>query len=124
MKIGLFINKDDDVLQMERLVKKWFKNSTIIKCNIPQPMFNGESFDLAIIDYGDLTSIPGNSLGEHYAMYINEYAENHPNTLILYITVMGASYLKTEGLNLEGLANIKWCDSLEIKKEWDAWDVK
>ncbi|KKL82286.1 hypothetical protein LCGC14_1986260 [marine sediment metagenome] len=57
-------------------------------------------------------------VGQHYAAHVNKYAEDHPNTLIIYITVMGVHYLKDEGLNLDNLHNIKWCKTEDIIYLW------
>lgn len=124
MKIGLFLDEADDRKKNIRRIKSQFKpyNAKYIEdvC-ISHKLLENDGFDLVVIDYGGLTSIPGNSLGECYARYVNKYAEEHPNTLFLYITVMGKEYLKTEGLNLDELHNIKWCNLDDISNLWHTW---
>lgn len=121
MKIGLFIDEDSGRKRVIKSIKTQFKcyiPSYIEDICISDKLLDNDGFDLVIIDYGGLTASPGNSLGEHYTRYVNKYAENHPNTLIIYITVMGEEYLKEEGLNLEELHNIKWCDYEDLIYLW------
>lgn len=120
MKIGLFIDDLEDKKYRDRTIKtikNQFKKLKPVyiedKC-ISDKLIGQDGFDLVILDYGALTSIPGNSLGECYARYINEYAGNHPNTLFVYITVMGKHYLESEGINFDELHNIKVCDKEDI----------
>jgi hypothetical protein len=119
VKIGIFIDEDQDRSKVIKEIKKQFSifNPTYVEdmC-ISEKLLDESGFDLVVIDYGGLTTIPGNSLGEHYARYVNEYAANHPSTLIVYITVMGAQYLATEGLNMDDLHNIQWCDRQDLFK--------
>jgi len=121
MKIGLFIDQDEDRKKIVKEIKDQFKShkpSYVEDVCISDKLLEQDGFDLVIIDYGGLTSMPGNSLGEAYSRYVNEYAENHPNTLFIYITVMGEEYLKSEGLNLDDLHNIKWCNRWDILSVW------
>jgi hypothetical protein len=123
MKIGLFITEDTGRPRQIRDLKTQFKNlkpSYIEDIAVTDKMMDNV-FDLCILDYGGLTSIPGNCLGECYARYVNKYAEEHPNTLIVYITVMGSHYLESEGLNLEELHNIRWCNYDEVRLLWNRW---
>lgn len=113
MKIGLFIDEDAGRNRVLKSIKQQFKKYKpmyIEDICISSKLLDNDGFDLVIIDYGGLTAIPGNSLGEHYTRYINEYARNHPNTLIIYITVMGEVWLRDEGLNLDELHNIRVCN--------------
>ncbi len=124
MKIGIFIDEDDGRDRNIKTIKSLFKSykpDYIEDVCVSDKLLNEDGFDLVIIDYGGLTSIPGNSLGECYARYVNKYAEDHPNTLIIYTTVMGQHYLESEGLNLEGLCNIKWCDTEDVIYLWKKW---
>lgn len=113
MKIGLFIDEDDGRNRVIQSIKKQFKKykpNYIEDVCISSKLLEEDGFDLVVIDYGGLTAMPGNSLGEHYTRYVNKYAEEHPNTLFIYITVMGEHYLRDEGLNLEELHNIRVCN--------------
>jgi len=117
MKIGLFIDEDAGRKRVLKNIKqqfKKFKPTYIEDICISSKLLDNDGFDLVILDYGGLTSIPGNSLGEHYTRYVNKYAEEHPNTLIIYITVMGEYWLKDEGLNLDELHNIRVCDYEDV----------
>jgi hypothetical protein len=121
MKIGIFLDEDNDRKRIIKEIKEMFKKykpSYIDDVCISSKLLDNDGFDLVIIDYGGLTTIPGNSLGECYARYVNKYAEEHPNTLFIYITVMGEEYLKSEGLNLDDLHNIKWCNRVDLLKLW------
>jgi len=121
MKIGLFIDEDLGRNQVVKNIKsqfKLYKPAYIEDVCISGKLSDEDGYDLVIIDYGGLTAMPGNSLGECYSRYVNEYANNHPNTLIVYITVMGEQYLKEEGLNLDDLCNIKWCNYEDIIYLW------
>jgi hypothetical protein len=123
MKIGLFIDEDRGRPRVIKSLKEQFKD---LKPSYKDDVCVGSTFidnmyDLCVVDYGGLTSIPGNSLGEHYARYVNKYAEDHPNTLIVYITVMGSNYLESEGLNLEELHNIRWCNYDDVRLLWNRW---
>jgi hypothetical protein len=121
MKIGIFLDEDDDRKRIIKEIKEMFKKykpSYIEDVCISSKLLDNDGFDLVIIDYGGLTTIPGNSLGECYARYVNKYAEEHPNTLFIYITVMGEEYLRSEGLNLDDLHNIKWCNREDLLKTW------
>jgi hypothetical protein len=112
MKIGLFIDEGEGRTRQIKTIKSQFKKykpKYIEDVCISSKLIDEDGFDLVIIDYGALTSMPGNTIGECYARYVNEYAGNHPNTLIIYITVMGEHWLKDEGLNLDELHNIIWC---------------
>ena len=126
MKIGLFIDESDDRVVQIKEIKKLFKNlkPKYLEDTCVSSKLIDNIFDLCILDYGGLTSFPGNSLGEHYTRYVNKYAEDHPNTLIIYITVMGSKYLESEGLNLDKLHNIKWCNSKDVRIIWDKWRNK
>ena len=124
MKIGIFIDEAMDRKRNIKEIKAQFKKYKPIYIEdvcISDKLIGNDGFDLVIIDYGGLTLIPGDSLGECYAWYVNEYAENHPNTLFLYITVMGEQYLESEGLNLYGLHNIKWCNKEYIVDYWEKY---
>ena len=123
MKIGLFIDEDEGRARHIKAIKKHFKDlkPRYIEDTCVSSKLIDNIFDLCILDYGGLTSIPGNSLGEHYARYVNKYAEDHPSTLLVYITVMGAHYLESEGLNLENLCNIKWCNYEDVRLLWNKW---
>lgn len=125
MKIGLFIDDADDRKKNIKNIKfqfKPYKPTYIEDMCISDKLIDNDGFDLVIIDYGGLTSMPGNSLGECYSRYVNEYAENHPNTLFIYITVMGEEYLKGEGLNLDELHNIKWCNIEDVIHIWKKYN--
>jgi hypothetical protein len=117
MKIGLFIDEDTNRNRTIKTLKTQFrkyKPTYIEDVCISSKLIDNDGFDLVIIDYGALTSVPGNSLGEHYARYVNKYASEHPNTLIIYITVMGEHWLRDEGLNLDDLHNIRWCHTEDV----------
>ncbi len=117
MKIGLFIDEDSGRNRVIKSIKAQFKKYKPTYINdicISDKLLDNDGFDLVIVDYGGLTACPGNSLGECYTRYVNEYAEEHPNTLIVYITVMGKEYLRREGLNLDELHNIRVCDYKDI----------
>jgi len=121
MKIGLFIDEADDRKRTIKNIKSQFKQyepKYIEDVCISSKLLDEDGFDLVVIDYGGLTSIPGNSLGEHYARYVNKYAEEHPNTLIVYITCMGKNYLEDDGLNMEELHNIKLCNKDDLIYLW------
>ena len=124
MKIGLFLDEGAGRVRQIKNIKAQFKKYKPIYVEdvcISSKLLEDDGFDLVIIDYGGLTSIPGNSLGEHYARYVNKYAENHPNTLIVYVTVMGEHYLRDEGLNLDELHNIKWCHTEDVIYLWEKY---
>jgi len=124
MKIGLFLDEGAGRVRQIKNIKAQFKKYKPIYVEdvcISSKLLEDDGFDLVIIDYGGLTSIPGNSLGEHYARYVNKYAENHPNTLIVYVTVMGEHYLRDEGLNLDELHNIKWCHTDDVIYLWEKY---
>jgi hypothetical protein len=121
MKIGLFIDEGEGRIRQIKTIKsqfKIYKPTYIEDVCISSKLLDNDGFDLVIVDYGALTSMPGNSLGEHYARYVNKYAEEHPNTLIIYVTVMGEHYLRDEGLNLDELHNIKWCHTEDVIYLW------
>jgi hypothetical protein len=121
MKIGLFIDEDAGRKRVITNLKKQFKDlkpSYLEDICVSHKLLDN-TFDLCILDYAGLTSAPGNSLGECYARYVNKYAEDHPNTLIVYVTVMGVSYLEDEGLNMEDLHNIKWCNYEDVRLLWN-----
>jgi hypothetical protein len=125
MKIGIFLDEADDRKNNIKDIKSQFKSykpTYVEDICISDKLLENDGFDLVIIDYGGLTSIPGNSLGECYARYVNKYAEEHPNTLFIYITVMGEEYLKGEGLNLDELHNIKWCNREDLINQWIKWE--
>jgi hypothetical protein len=127
MKIGLFLDEDTGRARQIKSIKaqfKIYKPTYIEDVCISSKLLNEDGFDLVIVDYGGLTSIPGNSLGEHYARYVNKYAEEHPNTLIVYVTVMGEYYLRDEGLNLDELHNIKWCHTDDVIYLWKNYKDK
>jgi hypothetical protein len=125
MKIGIFLDEDIDRKNIIKEIKDMFKKykpSYVDDVCISSKLIDNDGFDLVIIDYGGLTSIPGNSLGECYARDVNKYAEEHPNTLFIYITVMGEEYLRAEGLNLDELHNIKWCNREDLLKTWKEYN--
>lgn len=127
MKIGLIIDDDDYRKRTIKNIKsqfKIYKPKYIEDIGVTPKILDEDGFDLIIVDYGGLTSIPGNSLGEHYARYINKYAEDHPNTLMVYVTVMGEHYLRDEGLNLDELYNIRWCKTEDLIYLWKKWKLK
>jgi len=124
MKIGLFIDEDrgrNRVIKNLKTQFKTYKPSYVEDVCVSSKFIDSDGFDLVVLDYGGLTSTPGNSLGEHYARYVNKYAEDHPNTLIIYVTVMGEYYLKNEGVNIEGLPNIKWCNYEDVILLYQRW---
>jgi hypothetical protein len=117
MKIGLFIDEGEGRIRQIKTIKsqfKIYKPTYIEDVCISSKLLDNDGFDLVIIDYGGLTAMPGNSLGEHYTRYVNQYAEEHPNTLITYITVMGESWLRDEGLILDELHNIRVCNYEDV----------
>lgn len=125
MKIGLFLDPDIDRAKVIKNIKTQFKTykPTYVEDEcISDKLIDNDGFDLVIIDYGGITSIPGNSLGEYYSRYVNEYATNHPDTLFVYITVMGEQFLRNEGLNMDELHNIKWCNLADILSLWKKYN--
>ena len=121
MKIGLFIDEDSGRARVIKEIKSQFKDlkpKYVEDVCISDKLLEQDGFDLVVIDYGGLTACPGNSLGEHYSRYVNQYASEHPNTLFIYITVMGEYFLRDEGLNMDELHNIKWCNKEDVRRLW------
>jgi len=124
MKIGLMI--DDDELRRIPVshIKRQFvgiKNKQWVDSKIPMSFIEQDGYDLIVLDYGGISIGIGNSLSESYAKYVNKYAEEHPNTLIVYITGMGKQFLEMEGINFADLQNIKWGNYSEVKEIYDKW---
>ncbi len=124
MKIGLFIDEDagrNRVIAGIKSLYKSYKPRYVEDVCVSDKLLDNDGFDLVIIDYGGLTSYPGNSLGECYARYVNKYAEDHPNTLIIYISVMSKEWLERDGLDFDKLHNIKYSNiagSISLWKKW------
>lgn len=123
MKIGLMIDEDLNRACVIKQIKNQFKNQKpqYVDSTIPMDFIDKDGFDLVVVDWGGISIGIGNSMSEHYVNYANRYAEDHPNTLLIYITVMGKHWLDSEGVNFEKLQNIKWCNTTEIKKCFEDW---
>jgi len=124
MKVCLFIDKVDDKGYKREIknIKEQFKDikPSYREYNYLMEEMLRERFDLMVVDYGGISTGIGNALNETYEREVRKYATEHPNCLVLFVSVMGSSFLVNE--IEENEVNVKVSDNEAIRFHWDKWN--